>query len=66
MKGNLEELTLDELGKSLDDSKEELRKERFKAVTSKVDNPMKIKEIKHHIARVKTVKREYALGIRKK
>jgi large subunit ribosomal protein L29 len=66
MKGKIEELTLEELERSLNESKEELRKQRFKAVTSKVDNPKKIKELKKHIARILTLKREYALGIRTK
>ncbi len=65
MKGKLEELTMTELEKSLADSKVELRKERFKSVTSKVDNPKKIKGLKRHIARILTLKQEYALGIRK-
>ncbi len=64
MKGKLEELTNDELNKSLADSKEELRKERFRSVTSKVDNPKRISELKKHIARILTIKREYELGIR--
>ena len=66
MKGKLEELSKDELVKSLRDSKEELRKERFKAVTSKVDNPKKVKELKKNIARILTLTKEYELGIRKK
>lgn len=66
MKGKLEELTFEELDRSLADTKDELRVERFKAVTSKVDNPKKIKELKKHIARVLTVKKEYELGIRTK
>jgi large subunit ribosomal protein L29 len=66
MKGKLEELTLEELERSLSETKQNLRKERFKAVTSKVDNPKKIKELKKHIARILTLKRQYALGIRKK
>ena len=65
MKGKLEELTMDELNKSLSDTKVELRKERFRAVTSKVDNPKKIKNLKKHVARILTLKREYELGIRK-
>lgn len=64
MKGKLEELTNDELNRSLVDSKEELRKERFRSVTSKVDNPKRISELKKHIARILTIKREYELGIR--
>ena len=66
MKGKLEELTIEELDKSLLDSKEELRKQRFLAVTSKVDDAKKIKELKRHIARVLTLKNEYKLGIRTK
>ncbi|PKL36129.1 MAG: 50S ribosomal protein L29 [Spirochaetae bacterium HGW-Spirochaetae-1] len=66
MKGRLEELSIDDLDKSLLESKEELRKERFKAVTSKVDNPKKIRELKKHVARIKTIKREYDLGLRTK
>ena len=65
MKGKIEELTMAELNKSLTDTKVELRKERFKSVTSKVDNPKKIKGLKRHIARILTLKQEYNLGIRK-
>ncbi len=64
MKGKLEELTNEELDKSLADSKESLRKERFKSVTSKVDNPKKINSLKKQIARILTLKREYQLGKR--
>jgi large subunit ribosomal protein L29 len=66
MKGKLEELSIEELERSLNESKIELRKERFKAVTSKVDNPKKIKELKKHIARILTLRKEYALGIKQK
>lgn len=66
MKGKIEELSMEELDRSLNESKEELRKERFKAVTSKVENPKKISKLKKHIARVLTIKREYDLGIRDK
>ena len=61
MKGKLEELNIEELEKSLKDSKEYLRKERFKAVTSKVENPKKIKELKKHIARILTIKSQNKL-----
>ena len=65
MKGKLEELTIEELNTSLADSKVELRKQRFKAVTSKVENPKKIQALKKHIARILTLKKESQLGIRK-
>ncbi len=64
MKGKLDELNNEELERSLKESKEELRKERFKRVTSKLDNPQKINSLKKHIARILTLKREYELGIR--
>jgi large subunit ribosomal protein L29 len=66
MKGKIDELSLDELDRSLSETKEELRKQRFKAVTSKVDNPKKIRELRKHIARILTLKQEYTLGIREK
>ena len=65
MKGKIDEFTSEELDKSLFDSKEELRKERFKAVTSKVENPRRIRELKKHIARVLTLKRQRELGMNK-
>ncbi len=64
MKGKLEELTIEELNRTLRENREELRKERFKAVTSKVDNPMKIRELKKNIARILTLQSEYRLGKR--
>ncbi len=64
MKGKLEELTMEELDRNLRESKEEIRKERFKSVTSKVDNPKKVMQLKKQIARILTLKREYEIGIR--
>jgi ribosomal protein L29 len=66
MKAKLDELNMEELNKLLKDSKEELRIERFKAVTSKVDNPKKVSLLKKTIARILTLKNEYAKGIRVK
>ncbi|MCX7677774.1 MAG: 50S ribosomal protein L29 [Spirochaetes bacterium] len=64
MKGKFDEMGIEELNRILRESKEELRKERFKAVTSKLDNPQKIKQLKRNIARILTLKNEYKLGIR--
>jgi large subunit ribosomal protein L29 len=64
MKGKLEEQSMEELGRNLKDTKEEIRKERFKSVTSKVDNPKKVSQLKKQIARILTLKREYDLGKR--
>ncbi|MCL5781149.1 50S ribosomal protein L29 [Desulforamulus profundi] len=58
------DLTDAELAKRLDDSKDELFKLRFQLATGQLDNPMKIKECKRKIARLKTVETERKLGIR--
>jgi len=64
MKGKIEELNLEELDRSLKESKEAIRLERFKRVTSTLENPQKINNLKKHIARILTLKREYELGKR--
>jgi large subunit ribosomal protein L29 len=64
MKGKLEELSMEELNRILREHKEELRKERFKGVTSKIDNPQKIEQLKRNIARILTLKNEYKRGLR--
>ncbi len=63
MKGNLEEFTAEELEKNLIESKEELRKLRFRSVTGTIDNPKKIKSLKKQVARILTLKSEAKLGI---
>lgn len=57
------EMSDDELRKALDDSKDELFRLKFQLVTGQLDNPMKIKEVKKNIARVKTVIRQKELGL---
>ncbi len=64
MKGKLEELSQEELKRNLRESREEIRKERFKSATSKVDNPKRIRELKKQIARILTLENEYRLGKR--
>ena len=61
----LKELTDAELNKKLDDSKDELFKLRFQMATGQLDNPMKLKEVRRKIARVKTIIRERELGIKR-
>lgn len=61
----LRELTDAELQKKLADSKEELFKLRFQLATGQLDNPVKIREVRRRIARVKTIIRERELGIRR-
>ena len=47
-----------ELQKELTELKSELFKLRFQHATNQLDNPMKLKDVKRDIARVKTVMRE--------
>lgn len=64
MKGKLDELTVEELNRTLREAKEELRKERFNRTVSRVENPKKTMQLKKQIARILTVLREYESGTR--
>lgn len=57
----LRDLSIEELQKKLVDFKEELFSLRFQTVTGQLGNPMRIKEVKRNIARVKTILREIKL-----
>ncbi len=48
----------DELVKWVDELKEELFDLRFQKATGQIDNPMRIREIRKTIARIKTVQTE--------
>ncbi|MDA8334446.1 MAG: 50S ribosomal protein L29 [Peptococcaceae bacterium] len=60
----LRELSNEELAKKLADSKDELFKLRFQLATGQLENYMRLKEVRQHIARVKTILREREIGIR--
>lgn len=57
----LRDLSIEELQKKLVDFKEELFSLRFQMVMGQLGNPMRIKEVKRNIARVKTILREIEL-----
>jgi len=62
MKANdLREKTENELQKELQDLKSELFKLRFQLATNQLENPMKLKNVRRSIARVKTIIREREL-----
>jgi len=61
----LREKTRDELNEELNELKAELFKLRFQHATSQLENPMKLRQIKKDIARVKTIIREKELEIKK-
>ncbi len=58
----LRDLPDDELVARLDSSKEELFNLRFQLATGQLDNPMRIKEVRHDIARMMTVLTERELA----
>ena len=58
----MRELTEVELNTELDKMKKELFNLRFQHVTGKLENPVKMRELKKDIARVKTIIREKELA----
>jgi large subunit ribosomal protein L29 len=58
----LRELSDAELVEKYDEFKEELFNLRFQNVTGQLDNPARLKQVRHQIARVLTVQRERELG----
>lgn len=61
----IREMSSPELEKELEELKTELFKLRFSLATSGLDNPMKIKEVKKDIAKIKTILRERELAEQK-
>lgn len=55
------ELTMEELEQKLAELKGELFNLRFQHATNQLENPMRIKEVKKTIARIKTILREKEL-----
>ena len=67
MKANeLRDLSIGELEKKLSDLKDELFSLRFQSVTGQLSNFMKIRDVKHDIAKIKTILREIEINIEKK
>jgi len=61
----IKQLPLEELKIRLQDTEEELTNLRFQLALHQLDNPLKIRSVRRDIARLKTVIREYELGLRK-
>ena len=57
----MRQMTEIELNAELDKMKKELFNLRFQHVTGQLDNPVKMREVKRDIARVKTIIREKEL-----
>ena len=60
----IKEMSSPELEKEIGELKEELFKLRFKSATTKLDNPMRIREVKKDIARIKTVLKQRELEVK--
>ncbi|SFP88108.1 50S ribosomal protein L29 [Caldicoprobacter faecalis] len=55
------EMTNEELKEKLNELKSELFNLRFQLATGQLENPMRIREVKRDIARIKTILREREL-----
>ncbi len=60
----IQKLSQEELVTKVDDLKDELFKLRFQLATNQLENPMRIREVRRDIARVKTVIREREIGVK--
>ena len=59
----LRELPEDELITRMESAKEELFNLRFQLATGQLDNPARLKQVRHQVARIATVLRERELEI---
>ncbi len=57
----IRKLTTDELNKKLEESKKELFNLKFALSTGNLEKPHRIKELRHDVAKIKTVIREREL-----
>ena len=55
-------LTTEDIEKKIQESKVELFNLRFQQATGNLDKPSRIRELRHQVARLKTVLRERELG----
>ncbi len=63
-KPELNELGISELETRLKDNLEALQNLRFQKALQQLENPIQIRHIKKEIAQLKTVLKEYELGLR--
>ena len=58
----IRELSTEEINKKLVETKEELFNLRFQQATGNLEKPSRIRELRHQVARLKTVLRERELS----
>ena len=64
-KKDLNKLSLKDLEVKLNDNLDALDNYKFQKVLQQLDHPQKIKHVKKDIAQIKTLIKEFSLGIRK-
>jgi len=64
-KWEIEQLSLEEMKLRLEDAIRELSNLRFQHAIHQLNNPLKIRQVRREIARLKTIIHEYELGRRK-
>ena len=63
-KQDLNDLTISDVDEKLKDNEEALQNLRFQKALQQLENPIKINHLKKEIAQLKTIKREFDLGLR--
>ena len=63
-KGDLIEMSVDELKIRLEDDINALENLHFQKALQQLENPIRIRQMRREIAQIKTVLHEYELGIR--
>ncbi len=58
----IREMSVSELDNKLADLKEELFNLRFQMATGQCENPLKVREVRRSIARIKTIQRQRELN----
>jgi large subunit ribosomal protein L29 len=59
----LRDLSTDELGVKLDDLKKETFNLKFQLAMGDIENPMRIREVRKTIAKIKTILKEKDMGL---
>jgi large subunit ribosomal protein L29 len=60
----LNDLTFSDIDEKLKDNEEALQNLRFQKALQQLENPIKINHLKKEIAQLKTIKREFDIGLR--
>ena len=60
----LNDLNVSDVDEKLKDNEEALQNLRFQKALQQLENPIKINHLKKEIAQLKTIKREFDLGLR--